>query len=120
MAGGVIERPFSLNIKCIVLSMLVAGGYWTLPPKSLAVVALLFWVSYVGLSWYDELYDCSNKMKPTLIPWGRRVFLPWKPKSYQAGMVDLSPRQIQTMDRVDHLFTFTVLFAACVYLFVYI
>lgn len=107
MAGGIAERPFSLNAKCIVLSLVVGGAYWWLPPKSLWVLLALFWISYVGLSWYDELYDCSTKMKPTLFPMGRLVFLPFKPQSYKDEFKNLSPRQIQIMDRVDHLASFT-------------
>lgn len=117
MAGGVLERPFSLNVKCIVTSFLVGGGYWFLPKKSYWVLVFLFWVSYVGLSWYDELYDCKNQMKPTLFPLGRLFFLPFKPQSYKTGMENLSERQLALMDRVDHLTVCTLLFCTLVFVF---
>ena len=107
MAGGIVERPFALNVKCIVLSLLVGTGYWFLPSHNVWVLMFLFWVSYVGLSWYDELYTCSNAMKPTLFPFGRLVFLPFKPPGYQEDMKNISPRQVELMNRVDHLACFT-------------
>ena len=107
MAGGIAERPFSLNVKCIVVSLMVGSGYWFLPSKNIWILLFLFWVSYVGLSWYDELYDCSNAMKPTLFPFGRMVFLPFKPPGYREEMKNLSTRQLEVMDRVDHLASFT-------------
>lgn len=116
MAGGVFERPFSLNVKCIVASLLVAGGYWYLPPKSLGVVLFLFWASYVSLAWYDEMYDCEDRMRPTPIPLGRWFFLPFKPPGYKAEMATLSPRQVRVMDRVDHLAVFSAMFLGLVWL----
>lgn len=63
MAGGVfVDRPFHLNPKCVVFSLLLIAAYWTLPPKNPFMAAAIFVVAYVGLAWYDHAYDCSNKM----------------------------------------------------------
>lgn len=65
MAGGVgTSRPFAFNTKCLVYSGALAGLYWYLPPKRPEVVVGYLLGGYVALAWYDELYDCSDKMKP--------------------------------------------------------
>lgn len=116
MAGGIAinGKPFALNPKCIFMSILLAGGYWWLPPKSYWVLAGILWSTYVGLSWYDAVYDCNDKMKPTVFPLGRIIFLPFKPQSYKAEMQNLTVEQIKIMDRVDHVAIFTLLFCAAV------
>lgn len=121
MSGGLFPgRPFAFNIKCIVGTALIAGGYWLLPPKDLWVLLMLLWLPYVAMAWYDYMYDCRDKMQPTLFPGGRYIFLPFKPAGYQAEFDRLAPAQIATMDRLDHAVGWTLLIAgvaaAAVYL----
>ena len=56
MAGG-INRPFALNTKCLVVSGVLGVGYWYLPRKNMAVLGGVVIGSYIGLAWYDELYN---------------------------------------------------------------
>ena len=77
MSGGLYPgRPFAFNLKCIVFTAAVAGGYWWLPPRSWWVLLMLLWLPYVAMAWYDYMYDCRDKMGPTLVPFGRWLFLP--------------------------------------------
>lgn len=104
MAGGLYEgRPFSFNVKCIVFTVLAAGGYWYLPPRNLWVLFVLLWLPYVVMAWYDYMYDCSDKMQPTVVPFGRYLFLPFKPPGYKAEYAKMAQRQLGVMDRVDHV-----------------
>lgn len=113
MAGGIFPgRPFALNIKCILFTAAVAGGYWWLPHRSWLVLGLLLWLPYVAMAWYDYAYDCRDKMGPTLFPLGRYIFLPFKPPGYQAGMAQMTPDQLDTMDRLDHVTVWTLLVGA--------
>lgn len=109
MAGGIFqERPFAWNVKCVVFSAVIAGGYWYLPPKSLYVLVFLLWLPYVSLAWYDYTYDCKDKMQPTLFPLGRYVFLPFKPAGYKQAFDKMSPEQIKKMDELDHVVSWTL------------
>ena len=64
MAGGVgTRRPFALNTKCLVVSGVLGAGYWFLPQKNWFVLGGVVVGSYIGLAWYDELYDCSDRLK---------------------------------------------------------
>ena len=63
MAGGLFGRPFVLNIKCIVFSLIVMALFLYKPEiKNNYVMALvligIFVVAYVAMAWYDYYYDC--------------------------------------------------------------
>lgn len=116
MAGGIYPgRPFSFNIKCIVFTAVVAGGYWALPPRRWWALALLLWLPYVAMAWYDYAYDCRDKMQPTLVPFGRTLFLPFKPAGYQREYSKMAQAQIDTMARLDHVVGWTLVVAAAAY-----
>ena len=113
MAGGIYPgRPFSFNVKCIVFTAAVAGGYWWLPPRSWWVLLMLLWLPYVAMAWYDYKYDCRDKMMPTIVPFGRWLFLPFKPAGYKAEYGKMAQGQLDTMNRLDHAVAWTVLVVA--------
>ena len=66
MSGGIFPGyPFTLNIKCIIFSIIIMVIYTIKPPKltlvpSLSVYFVIFVISYVALAWYDYYYVCSQ------------------------------------------------------------
>ncbi len=66
----------TFNLKCIVLTAILALGYWFLPKKSLIVLALIVYGSYLALAWYDYIYDCRRRLGPTYLS---TFYLPFKP-----------------------------------------
>lgn len=117
MAGGLYPgRPFSFNLKCIVFTAAVAGGYWYLPPRRWWALALLLWLPYIAMAWYDYAYDCRDKMQPTLVPFGRAVFLPFKPEGYRREYSKMAQAQLDTMSRLDHAVGWTLLVGAASWL----
>ena len=66
MSGGLFPGyPFTLNIKCIIFSLIIMLIYTFKPPSlslpvSLLVYFLIFVVSYVALAWYDYYYGCTQ------------------------------------------------------------
>ena len=109
MAGGIFPgAPFRFNIKCVVFTALLAGGYWFLPHKNLWILFFLLWFPYIAMAWYDYMYDCRLKLGPTIVPFGRYIWLPFKPPGYQDQFNKMSDSQIQTMNRVDHLVGWTI------------
>jgi len=110
MAGGLFPgHPFALNIKCIIFTLILAGGYWYLPPKNLYVLIFLLWFPYIALAWYDYSYDCQDKLKPTLVPFGRYIWLPFKPPGYKEEFEKLPPDQIAAMNKVDHVVFWSII-----------
>ena len=113
MAGGLFSGyPFEPNWKCVVLTAVIAGGYWWLPPRNWWVLAVLLWLPYVALAWYDAAYQCQNQMQPTILPFGRYFFLPFKPPSYQAAYEALPLEAKRDMDTMDHIAGWTLLVVA--------
>lgn len=112
MSGGLYEgRPFSFNLKCIVFTAVVAGGYWWLPPRTWWALALLLWLPYVAMAWYDHTYDCRDKLGPTAVPFGRWLFLPFKPQGYKREYGKMAQAQLDTMTQLDHVTAWTALAA---------
>ena len=64
MAGGLFGKPFALNEKCIVFSIIIMALFLYKPEiKSNLVMGVvlfvLFVVSYVAMAWYDYYFDCK-------------------------------------------------------------
>lgn len=110
MAGGIFTGyPFEPNMKCVVFTALLSGGYWFLPSKNTFVLFMLLIVPYIAMAWYDYAYSCTNKLKPTLIPFGRYLFLPLKPQEYKDQFASLPPEALQDMDTLDHIVSWILL-----------
>jgi hypothetical protein len=118
MAGGIFPgAPFTFNIKCVIFSVALAGGYWFAPAKNYFVLFFLLWFPYLAMAWYDYMYDCRDKLGPTIVPFGRYIWLPFKPQQYQADFNKMSESQIGAMSRVDHLVGWTIVLLVLAYSF---
>lgn len=116
MAGGIFPgAPFKFNIKCVVFTALLSGGYWFLPHRNLFVLFFLLWFPYIAMAWYDYMYECRNKLGPTIVPFGRYMWLPFKPPGYKAEFNKMSESQVGMMSSVDHLVGWTIVVAALAY-----
>lgn len=86
MAGGLFDdQPFSLNIKCVLFTLFLAGGYWYLPYKNIYVLLALLYFPYLALAWYDYAYKCQvGLLQPTtFLPFSEYVYLPFKSPDYK-------------------------------------
>lgn len=84
MGGGLFGTPLYLNPKCLVFSAFVLAVYWLPHPVAYAhkvvMAFLLATLSYVLLAYYDVIYDCNDRLRPTLLGWLSGWF---KPKEYR-------------------------------------
>lgn len=73
MGGGLFGTPLYLNPKCLVFSAFVLGVYWMPHPKhyyhKVVMAFVLATIAYVLLAWYDVIYDCNDRLRPTLLGW---------------------------------------------------
>lgn len=64
-----------VNWKCIVLTFILASGYWWLPKRNKWVLLALLYFPYLALAWYDYWYVCERNMGPTYLSlfywWGK-------------------------------------------------
>lgn len=112
MGGGLFGTPLYLNMKCLVFSAAILCVYWLPHPKAFAhraVMAFLLATSaYILLAWYDVLYDCNDRLKPTLLGW---LSKPFKPQEYSEAYDTLPIKYQKIIRGVDILVLSIVGFA---------
>ena len=64
MAGGLFNRPFSFNLKCIIFSLLCMALLLIKPNFNnnyylYFTLFLVFVLAYVGMAWYDYFFNCD-------------------------------------------------------------
>ena len=73
MGGGLFGTPLYLNPKCLAFSAFVLGVYWLPHPVAYAHKIVMAFVlattAYVLMAWYDVIYDCNDRLRPTLLGW---------------------------------------------------
>ena len=115
MGGGLFGTPLYLNPKCLVISAFVLVVYWLPHPKAFShrVVAafLLATATYISIAWYDVLYDCNDRLKPTLLGWMSGYF---KPAEYSDKFEKL-PLKYQKIIRTFDIAVLGILFLALAY-----
>jgi hypothetical protein len=109
MGGGLFGTPLYLNPKCLVFSAFVLGVYWLPHPKAFAHQILMGFLlatsAYIILAWYDVLFDCNDRLKPTLLGW---LSKPFKPKEY-SDAYDKLPMKYQKIIRTFDIVVLSIL-----------
>lgn len=102
MGGGLFGTPLYLNVKCLLFSAFVLGVYFLPHPPSFAhnivMAFLLGTASYILLAWYDVLYDCNDRLKPTLLGWLSKSF---KPPEYSEQYDELPLKTKKIIRNID-------------------
>jgi hypothetical protein len=109
MGGGLFGTPLYLNPKCLVFSAFVLGVYWLPHPKAFShrilMAFLLATSAYIIMAWYDVIYDCNDRLKPTLLGWMSK---PFKPKEY-SDVYDKLPIKYQKIVRTFDIAVLSIL-----------
>lgn len=102
MGGGLFGTPLALNPKCLVFSFAIIAVYYLPKPITIAhnivMVFLLGMSSYIALAWYDVIYDCNDRLKPTIFGWLSKTF---KPKEYREQYKDLPIKAKKIIRNID-------------------
>ncbi len=61
------STPPTGNVKCIVFTLMLAGGYWFLPQRNKWVLLGLVFLPYIAMAWYDHVYGCEKTFGPTFL-----------------------------------------------------
>lgn len=119
MAGGLFGTHLYLNAKCLVISLIVVIIYFLPHPYSnyhTAVMAFLLATStYIGIAWYDVLYDCNDRLQPSLFGWMSK---PLKPQSYDKEYQEL-PLKTKKIIRNFDIFVLVLIIITFVYPFIF-
>jgi hypothetical protein len=115
MGGGLFGTPLYLNPKCLVFSLFVLVVYWLPHAKETShkwvIAFLLATTAYILLAWYDYIYDCNDRLRPTLLGWLSMAF---KPKEYSDKYEEL-PVKYKKIVRTFDIAVLGVLVIALVY-----
>ena len=88
-------------------------------PKPLAhrilTAFMLATLAYVLLAWYDMIYDCNDKLGPTLLGW---ISMPFKPVSYRDQFNQL-PIKYQKIVRWTDILVLSVMLVLFIYPFIF-
>lgn len=118
MGGGLFGTPLYLNPKCLAFSAFVLAVYWLPHPVAYAHKVVMAFVlataAYIMLSWYDVIYDCNDRLRPTLLGWLSGWF---KPKEYNEQYEQL-PIKYQKIIRWFDVAVLGILVVLFVYPFV--
>lgn len=119
MGGGLFGTPVYLNPKCLLFSLAIIIVYFLPHPKTVAhnivMIFLLGTSAYISLSWYDVLYDCNDRLKPTILGW---LSKPLKPKEYTDLYNDLPIKEQKTI-RIFDITVLGILVITFLYPFLY-
>ena len=109
MGGGLFGTPLYLNPKCLVFSAFVLAVYRAPHPDALPhrIIAAFFLatLAYILMAWYDVLYDCNDRFRPTLLGW---LSMPFKPGYYRQEYEEL-PLKYQKVIRWFDIFILVVM-----------
>tara|TARA_B110001469_G_C9374919_1_gene194960 strand:+ start:141 stop:497 length:357 start_codon:yes stop_codon:yes gene_type:complete len=118
MGGGIFGTPLHLNIKCIIFSISIILIYYLPKPKTkinnIIMVILIATSAYVSMAWYDYIYDCNDKLKPTIFGWFSKRF---KPPRYSKEYNNLPIKYKKIIRNIDILL---LLFIVGMFIFPYI
>lgn len=71
------EGPLTGNLKCVLISLLLASMYWFAPPKNKWILISILYFTYLAIAWYDA-YLCDRQLTPSYL----RHFYDWaKPRN---------------------------------------
>jgi hypothetical protein len=119
MGGGLFGTPLYLNVKCLVFSFFILAIYWLPHPPTIAhnfvMAFLLGTAAYIALAWYDVIYDCNDRLKPTFLGW---LSKPFKPKEYSDNYKKL-PLKYQKIIRWVDIFVIGIVVFAFIYPFLF-
>jgi hypothetical protein len=99
------EGPLTGNLKCVVISILLAAFYWFAPQKNKWVLLAILYITYLLIAWYDH-YLCERVLTPTYL----RHFYDWAkpPGSMQSKLYkNLCPKAASKILKVDIIIAIT-------------
>jgi len=98
---GYDATPPSVNLKCIVFTLIIVVCYWFLPSKNIIILAILLYLPYLLMAWYDHHYDCKrNSLGPTFL----KNFYDWAKPYYSKQNIayrNWHPKWLRLINIVD-------------------
>ncbi len=91
------------------IALLQTSVSYSLPSKNKYALIALLYFPYLVLAWYDFLLRCKFRMNPTEFPYGRWIYLPFKPSNYKEKFENIDPAVLKNIKAVDKYATIFIL-----------
>jgi hypothetical protein len=88
----------SLNLAIALIASVVI---WKIPTKNKYWLVVTLYLPYLIMAWYDYLLDCKFRMNPTVFPFGRWIYLPFKPPPYKEKYRNLDEKVLKNIKAFD-------------------
>lgn len=104
------DGPITGNVKCIIISLVLAGLYWYLPYRNKYALLFILYTTYLVIAYYDYFYDCRRgQFGPTFL----RTYYEWaKPGKSKQSIIysNLCPENERIILIVDIAVFIAILF----------
>jgi hypothetical protein len=118
MGLGLFNTPLYLNIKCLIFSFFIIIIYYLPKPRyyshHIIMIFLLGTSAYIAMSWYDVLYDCTDRFGPTYLGWMTKLLKP----SHYSKQYESLPIKYQKRIRNIDIFILLVIVITFIYPFI--
>jgi hypothetical protein len=91
------------------IALLQTSVSYALPGKNKYALIALLYFPYLVLAWHDFLLRCQFRMNPTVFPYGRWIYLPFKPTNYKEKFKNIDPVVLKNIKAVDKYATIFIL-----------
>jgi len=91
------------------IAVLQTSALYALPTKNKYTLVAVLYLPYLILAWYDYLMRCRFRMNPTVFPYGRWIYLPFKPPTYKKKYENIDPVVLKNIKNVDKYATILIL-----------
>jgi hypothetical protein len=93
----------SITLTSFILTLIIYCAVISLTPrKSIVVLVSILYFSYLAQAWFDYIFKCQyGKLEPTILPFGRYIYLPFKDPDYKARYEAMCQEKKSLMDTVD-------------------
>lgn len=97
-------------IRYITLSIIFGLFVHFVPRKNWYILAVTIYFPYMIMAYYDFFFNCDHKkLQPSPFPFGRMIYVPFKPGDYKNKVDNLCPNGTKVWDFVDRVTLFIII-----------
>lgn len=98
------------------IALIASAAVWSVPTGNKYWLIVLLYLPYLIMAWYDYAINCRFRMNPTVFPFGRWIYLPFKPPSYKRKYDHLDEKVLKNIIAFDKYVVIFLLMAGSLYL----
>jgi len=83
------------------IALIASVVLWKVPTRNKYWLVVLLYLPYLIMAWYDYLLNCNFRMNPTIFPFGRWVYLPFKPPTYKRKFENIDEMVLKNIKAFD-------------------